>query len=91
MAILGLGISGRAAVKYALQCGAEVRVSDNRPEQRFVAEEGEFLAATGVIWEAGGHTYDFLRQVDLVLLSPGVDLALPLIRNAAGCRGADGR
>jgi UDP-N-acetylmuramoylalanine--D-glutamate ligase len=79
--ILGLGISGRSAVKYAQQCGARVRVSDNRSEQRFVAEEGQFLAATGVIWEAGGHTYDFLRQVDLLLLSPGVNLALPLIKS----------
>jgi UDP-N-acetylmuramoylalanine--D-glutamate ligase len=79
--ILGLGISGRAAVTYALQCGAQVRVSDNRAEQRFVAEEGEFLAATGVIWEAGGHTYDFLRQADLILVSPGVDLSLPLIKS----------
>jgi UDP-N-acetylmuramoylalanine--D-glutamate ligase len=80
VAILGLGISGRAAVKYALQCGAQVRVSDNRPEQRFFAEEGQFLAATGVAWEADGHTYDFLRQVDLILISPGVDLALPLLQ-----------
>jgi UDP-N-acetylmuramoylalanine--D-glutamate ligase len=81
VAILGLGISGRAAVKYALQCGARVRVSDNRPELRFVAEEGKFLAATGVLWEAGGHTYDFLCQADLVLVSPGVDLAMPLLKS----------
>ncbi len=81
VAILGLGISGRAAVQYALQCGALVRVSDNRAEQRFVAEEGQFLAATGVTWEAGGHTYDFLREAELVLLSPGVNLALPLIKS----------
>lgn len=79
--ILGLGISGRAAVKYALKCGAQVRVSDNRPEQRFIAEEGDFLSVTGVTWEAGGHTYDFLRQADLILISPGVDLALPFIKS----------
>jgi UDP-N-acetylmuramoylalanine--D-glutamate ligase len=80
VAILGLGISGRAAAKYALQCGAQVRISDNRPEQRFVDDEGQFLSATGVTWEAGGHTYDFLSTVDLVLVSPGVDLALPLLQ-----------
>jgi len=79
VAILGLGISGRAAVKYALQCGASVRVSDNRPEEKFVAEEGPFLSSTGVAWEAGGHTFDFLRQADCILLSPGVDPALPLL------------
>ncbi|MBU1568531.1 MAG: UDP-N-acetylmuramoyl-L-alanine--D-glutamate ligase [Proteobacteria bacterium] len=81
VAILGLGISGRAAAKYALQCGAEVRVSDIRTEQQFVAEEGAFLSATGVSWEAGGHTYDFLQQADVVLVSPGVDLASPLIKS----------
>ena len=80
VAILGLGISGRAALKYALQCGAQVRVSDNRPEERFTAEEEQLLASTGVLWEAGGHTYEFLRQAELLLLSPGVDLALPLIK-----------
>jgi UDP-N-acetylmuramoylalanine--D-glutamate ligase len=79
--VLGLGISGRAAVKYALQCGAQVRVSDNRPKERFVAEELEFLTATGVIWEAGGHTFDFLSQTNVVLVSPGVDLALPIFRS----------
>ncbi len=80
VAILGLGISGRAAVKYALQCGAQVRVSDHRPKQRFVAEEGEFLAATGILWEAGGHSHDFLSQAGLVLVSPGVNLAMPLLK-----------
>lgn len=80
VAVLGLGVSGRAAVRYALQCGAQVRVSDNRAEQQFLAEEEQFLATTGVVWEAGGHTYDFLSQADLALLSPGVDPALPLIK-----------
>lgn len=79
VAVLGLGISGKAAVKYALQCGAVVRVSDNRPVPTFLADEEQFLRETGVAWEAGGHSYDFLRLADLVLLSPGVDLALPLI------------
>ncbi len=80
VAILGLGLSGRAAVKYALRCGARVRVSDHRPQQRFVAEEGQFLAETGVLWEAGGHSRDFLSQAGLVLVSPGVDLAMPLLQ-----------
>ncbi|MDK9708746.1 MAG: UDP-N-acetylmuramoyl-L-alanine--D-glutamate ligase [Desulforhopalus sp.] len=79
VAVLGLGISGRAAVKFALQCGAVVRVSDARPVPNFVADEEQFLKDTGVAWEAGGHSFDFLRWADLVLLSPGVDLALPLI------------
>ncbi len=80
VAIMGLGVSGRAAVRYARHCGAEVLVSDNRPEQRFLAEEGEFLAAFDVQWEAGGHSREFLGRAELLLVSPGVNLDLPLIK-----------
>lgn len=85
VAVVGLGISGRAAVTYARQCGAEVRVSDSRPKQRFLLEEQKFLAATNVLWEAGGHTLEFLRQAELILVSPGVNLDSPVmqeLRNA---------
>ncbi len=80
VAVMGLGISGRAAVRYALHCGAEVFVSDNRPEEKFVAEEGEFLAATNVSWEAGGHSRQFLGRAELLLVSPGVNLNIPLLK-----------
>ena len=81
VAVIGLGISGRAAVKYARLCGAEVLVSDSRPEPRFLAEERDFLGETKVLFEAGGHTVEFLRQVDLILVSPGVNLDGPVIRD----------
>ena len=80
VAVMGLGVTGRAAVRYSLHCGAEVFVSDMRPKQRFLAEEGEFLAASDVQWEAGGHSREFLCGVDVLLVSPGVDLNLPLIK-----------
>ncbi len=80
VAVMGLGVSGRAAVRYALYCGAEVLVSDRRPEQQFLAEEAELLALANIEWEAGGHSRDFLGRVDLILVSPGVDLHLPLMQ-----------
>jgi UDP-N-acetylmuramoylalanine--D-glutamate ligase len=80
IAVMGLGITGRAAVRYCLHCGAEVFVSDSRPEQRFLAEEGELLATADINWEAGGHSREFLSRVDLLLVSPGVDLDLPLLK-----------
>ncbi len=80
VAVIGLGISGRAAVKYARHCGAEVLVSDSRAEERFLAEEQDFLDINQVLWEAGGHTVEFLRQADIILASPGVNLAAPWIR-----------
>ena len=83
VAILGLGVSGRAAARYALSRGATVRLSDSRPRERFAIEERELLAEPGVLWEAGGHTFDFLRQAGRILVSPGVDLAQPLLRGLA--------
>jgi UDP-N-acetylmuramoylalanine--D-glutamate ligase len=80
VAVMGLGVSGRAAVRYALDCGAEVSVSDNRQEQIFLADEGEFLATADIKWEAGGHSREFLGRADLLLVSPGVSLELPLLK-----------
>ena len=80
VAVMGLGVSGRAAVRYARHCGAEVFVSDNRPEHRFLAEEGDFLAAMHVQWEAGSHSRDFLARAEMLLVSPGVNLDLPLFK-----------
>lgn len=80
IAVIGLGLSGRAAVRYLLACGAEVVVSDNRSEPEFVAGEGGFLQETGVAWEAGGHRSAFFAGVDLVFVSPGVPLDLPLLQ-----------
>lgn len=72
--ILGLGVTGRSAVKYCLGKGARVRVSDMRPAEKFLREEGEFVKEHGVEWEAGGHSHEFLEKCDLLLPSPGVDL-----------------
>ena len=79
VAVLGLGVSGRAAVRYLQACGAEVRVSDNRQQQQLLEKEGEFLEKTGVSWEAGGHTSAFLECCDILFVSPGVPLNLPVL------------
>jgi len=80
VAIMGLGISGRAAARYASHCGAEVFISDSRDEQRFLAEDGEFIATLACHFEAGGHSREFLRHAELLLVSPGVNLELPLLK-----------
>lgn len=79
VAVLGLGVSGRAAVRYLQACGAEVRVSDNRQQQQLLEKEGEFLQETCVSWEAGGHTAAFLECCDILFVSPGVPLNLPVL------------
>lgn len=74
VAVVGLGVTGRAAVRYCLDCGARVLVSDSRPTERFLFQEQEFLQQSGVKWEAGGHTSRFLSAADMVIVSPGIPL-----------------
>ena len=83
-AVLGLGVSGRAAVRYFQACGAEVVVSDSRSEREFLAREETFLQETGVVWEAGGHTPAFFSGIEMAFVSPGVPLDLPLLGQLRG-------
>ncbi len=71
VAVLGYGVTGRAAVRYALSCGAVVMVSDSREEGLF-ADSAKELSALGVCWEAGGHRSEFFDDVDMVLVSAGI-------------------
>jgi len=72
VAVMGLGVTGTAAVRYCLARGARVLVSDSRARERLLEECDELLRQPGVSWEAGGHTFEFLRQADIVIVSPGV-------------------
>lgn len=75
--VVGYGLTGRAVVEHALRRGVRVSLSEFRclPEADRVR-----LAEQGVEFEDGGHTERYLRGTDLMVLSPGVPLAHPLVR-----------
>jgi len=79
VAVMGLGVSGRSAVRYALQQQAEIFVSDIRPQEKLIREESDILCSEKISWEAGGHTVDFLAQAEIVIISPGISIRTPLI------------
>ncbi|MCX5749271.1 MAG: UDP-N-acetylmuramoyl-L-alanine--D-glutamate ligase [Candidatus Saganbacteria bacterium] len=76
ISIIGFGKSGQAAAKRLLQSGAVVKVS----------ESGK--AASLMDWmkdiqfEYGGHTFDFIKDSDLIVVSPGVHIDIPAIEEA---------
>jgi UDP-N-acetylmuramoylalanine--D-glutamate ligase len=80
--VMGLGISGRSAVRYLLGCGARVAVSDARSAFQMKQEELDFLCASGVMVECGGHTAAFLHQADMIMVSPGIPFDLPVLVEA---------
>ncbi|CAG37628.1 UDP-N-acetylmuramoyl-L-alanine--D-glutamate ligase [Desulfotalea psychrophila] len=70
-AIIGLGVSGKAALRYALGFGAHLLVSDRRDEEALLAQLVALAGDVVVDYEAGGHTFQFLSQADVIFVSPG--------------------
>ena len=79
VAVMGMGVSGRAAVRYLVSQGVKVLVSDTRSGQQLPAADLAFLAEQGVEYECGGHTLTFLRQADQILISPGIRQDLEIL------------
>jgi UDP-N-acetylmuramoylalanine--D-glutamate ligase len=71
-AVVGLGKSGTAALRYLHGLGLDVRVSEYRSRDELQADELKLLQRCGAEFECGGHSFGFLQDADLVLLSPGV-------------------
>jgi UDP-N-acetylmuramoylalanine--D-glutamate ligase len=71
--VVGLGSSGRAAAAALLREGAEVRVSESQPRSTV----GEVPDGVDVL--AGGHEPGHLDGATLVIVSPGVAEATPVI------------
>ena len=80
--VLGLGKSGVAAAKFALSKGASVVAADQRSESELAPQAVEIRARGGVV-HAGGHPAELALAADLVVVSPGVPLTTPVLREAA--------
>lgn len=80
VAVLGLGVTGRAAIRYFLHVGAQVLVSDAREYDHLQQEEQQLLGSAGVQFECGGHSASFLQAAELVVISPGISPEIPLLQ-----------
>ncbi|MEG9435791.1 UDP-N-acetylmuramoyl-L-alanine--D-glutamate ligase [Edaphobacter sp. HDX4] len=81
--VVGLGKSGIAAAKFLRQQGARVTVSDTRSAVA-LAEEIPGLLDAGIMVESGGHGLLTFRRQDLIVISPGVPLDTPEVRQVIG-------
>jgi UDP-N-acetylmuramoylalanine--D-glutamate ligase len=78
IAIIGLGASGEAAARLALNKGATVHVSDLRTDAP-TAARGDRLRALGATVELGTHELARLERADLVVASPGIPPDAPVL------------
>ena len=79
--ILGAARQGLALARWLLLHGARVTLSDMRSEVELrVARES--LAEYPIHWELGGHPLEMLDSTDVLCLSGGVPLTLPIVAEA---------
>ena len=77
IAIIGAAATGRSLARFFLARGARVILSDNRSADRL--EGLEQLQQAGVQLDLGGHTPELLITADLIVVSPGVPLDIPIL------------
>lgn len=75
--VFGLGKSGTACVKKLVSLGAEVFATDSGNPSSI-----EELKQLGVELELGGHTLKSIESADLIVVSPGVHLDIPVLVEA---------
>ncbi len=78
--IVGAGRSGQALAAFFIARGASVTVSDSRSAQNVHSLEG--LAQSGVRLDLGGHSEELFLAADLIAISPGVPLTIPVLQAA---------
>ncbi len=78
--VVGAGRTGRSLADFFLRRGARVILSDSRAAAQL--PDCASLVAQGVVADFGGHSPHLFASADLVAVSPGVTLTLPVIEAA---------
>jgi UDP-N-acetylmuramoylalanine--D-glutamate ligase len=84
--VLGLGVTGLSAARWAARRGAHVTVADTRADPPRAAQVATELAGVPIL--RGPFSDDTFAGADLVVISPGIAKALPSIA-AAVARGVE--
>lgn len=85
--VIGLGKSGFAAAKLAKAKGAFVFVTENSTD-KIIRERAEYLKKEKIEVEINGHTRHFLKhELDLAVISPGISLEMPFIKEGIVSKG----
>ena len=79
--ILGLARQGKALAQFAAAVGAQVVVSDMRPAEKLAGILSE-LSNLEIEYVLGDHPLSLLDGTDVLAISGGVSLEMPLIQSA---------
>jgi UDP-N-acetylmuramoylalanine--D-glutamate ligase len=81
--VIGAGLTGLALVRFLVERGATVALSDLRPAEQ-IANLAQ-LDDLNVRLDLGGHSMELFEQADMIAVSPGVPLNCPPLQRAVSC------
>jgi len=79
--ILGAARQGLALARFLIRKGANVTLNDQNPAEQ-MQHAIQSMEGYPVRWVLGGHPLDLLENTDLVCLSGGIPLTLPIVVEA---------
>jgi UDP-N-acetylmuramoylalanine--D-glutamate ligase len=79
--VIGAARQGLAAARFLARAGSLVVINDRLPPER-LREAQASMAGEPVSWVLGDHPLSLLDSADLVCVSGGVPLSIPLLREA---------
>lgn len=81
--IIGAARQGQALARFLSSHGAQVILNDQRTQEEMKLEIQK-LGNSSIEWVLGHHPISLLERVDLVCLSGGIPLTLPIVAEAQG-------
>jgi len=72
--VVGLGKSGVSAVRFLLNFGVKISVSEGGRQENLEGDLVRWLKEKRVFVETGGHTSELLTSADCIVVSPGIPL-----------------
>ena len=79
--ILGAARQGLSLARWLARHGSHVTLSDSRREEELASAKAS-LADVNVDWAVGGHPLELLDKTEVLCLSGGVPLKLPIVEEA---------
>ena len=79
--VVGLAREGTALARFLAEKGARVTVTDSKPAEALVDNRAA-LAGLPVTFALGSHPLELLDGVDILFVSPGVPLEIPMLVEA---------
>lgn len=79
--VVGLGRTGLACTRFLKERGAEVTISETKPEDQ-IQEGLKEIERFKVRVETGGNREESFLNADFIVVSPGVSLNIPPLEKA---------